>query len=107
MTKGKFHIKGSNKVIITELPVNGRKSSEDLEKMITGESKKKHNVRNYNSYCTDVKIHYEIQVESTEGHDFEKMFDLTSTISTSNMVLYDSQFKLKKYNDPLKLLKNI
>lgn len=108
ITRGKYHIKGSNKVIITELPVGKwtQKFQEDLEKMITGESKKKHNVRNYNSYCTDVKIHYEIQVESTEGHDFEKMFDLTSTISTSNMVLYNADFKLKKYNDPLEIIED-
>ena len=65
LIRGKYHIEGDTKVIITELPV---KSWTDkyknfwkvcllkLEKI----PKKTQCLRNYNSYCSDTKVHFEL-----------------------------------------------
>lgn len=105
-TTGKFMLQGKNMIVVTELPVGlwTQKFKENLEKMISGESKKKHNIRYYNSYSTDTTVCFEITLEDPEKYDIKKMLDLTSTINTTNMVLYDKNFKLKKYNDPREII---
>ena len=98
-------LQGKNMIVVTELPVGlwTQKFKENLEKMISGESKKKHNIRYYNSCSTDTTVCFEITLEDPEKYDIKKM-DLTSTINTTNMVLYDKNFKLKKYNDPREII---
>ena len=64
LTRGKYHIEGDSKAIITELPVKSwtDKYKEFLESMIieTGkEGKKTQCLRNYNSYSSDTKVHFE------------------------------------------------
>jgi len=123
LTRGKYHIEGDSKAIITELPVKSwtDKYKEFLESMImeTGKDAKKNQcLRNYNSYCSDTKVHFELVfprdklislTQSLEQNDdgqnkFEKTFKLTSKINTSNMVLYDRNGYLKKYTSPLEII---
>jgi DNA topoisomerase II len=82
------------------------------------ESKKTQYLRNYNSYCSDTKINFELIFPKDDlynlTHDleqnddgqnkFEKTFKLTSKINTSNMVLYDRNGYLKKYDSPLEIM---
>ena len=123
LTRGKYHIEGDSKAIITELPVKSwtDKYKEFLESMLieTGkDAKKTQCLRSYNSYCSDTKVHFELNfprdklislTQSLEQNDdgqnkFEKTFKLTSKINTSNMVLYDRNGYLKKYTSPLEII---
>ena len=123
LTRGIYHIEGDSKAVITELPVKSwtDKYKESLENMIieTGkDSKKTQFLRNYNSYCSDTKIHFELifpkeklisLTDNLEQNDdgqnkFEKALKLTSKINTSNMVLFDSNGFLKRYNSPLEII---
>lgn len=125
LSRGKYHIEGDTKAIVTELPVRSwtDKYKETLETMLieTGkDSKKTQCLRNYNSYCSDTKVHFELifprdklisLTESLEQNDdgqnkFEKTFKLTSKINTSNMVLYDRNGYLKKYSSPLEIIED-
>tara|TARA_B100000795_G_scaffold269805_1_gene260475 strand:+ start:2944 stop:6378 length:3435 start_codon:yes stop_codon:yes gene_type:complete len=123
LTRGIYHIEGDSKAVITELPIKSwtDKYKESLENMIieTGkDSKKTQLLRNYSSYCSDTKIHFELifprdkligLTHSLEQNDdgqnkFEKALKLTSKINISNMVLYDRNGYLKKYKSPLEII---
>ena len=82
------------------------------------DSKKTQYLRNYSSYCSDTKVHFELVFhkddlynltcnleQNDDGQNkFEKTFKLTSKLNTSNMVLYDRNGYLKKYNSPLEII---
>ena len=121
ITKGNYVINGS-KLIITELPIGmwTDKYKCDLEALIidakTTTDKSKQIIRSYNTYCTDVKVHFEIVCDAAilaklDVYDeklgmtkLEKTFKLCSTISCRNMVLYDANSKIKKYNSVLEII---
>ena len=117
LTKGVYTIEG-NKLIVTELPIGKwtQKFQDELEDMMN--NPKNTLVRYYNSYCTDTKVHYVIVCDENELFDLdiydqqygmttmEYHFKLYSKISTSNMYLYDSNIKLKKYNNELEILED-
>jgi len=121
LSKGKYTING-NKLIVTELPVGmwTQKFKEILEELLVKQQNNKSILlmRMYNSYCTDVKIHFEISCDEEMLFDMqffdeklgmtklEHHFKLCSKISTSNMVLYTKDFKLKKYKDELEILRD-
>ena len=81
-------------ITITELPVMTwtDKYKEFLETML--ESKK---IKGFKNYSTPDKVHFVI----TEGEIklCKTNLKLTSTISTSNMVLFEDDHKLKKFNN--------
>ena len=123
LSRGKYRVEGDSKVVITELPIRSwtDKYKEFLEGMVIEsgkESKKTQYLRNYNSYCSDTKINFELIFPKDDlynlTHDleqnddgqnkFEKTFKLTSKINTSNMVLYDRNGYLKKYDSPLEIM---
>ena len=119
ITKGTYAVTDS-KIIITELPVGmwTDKYKEFLETLVidSKKSNKKQFLRYYNSYCTDTKVHFELftsneMIEKLDEMDWklgytklEKQLKLVSTINLSNMVLYDSNNQIKKYNNPLEIL---
>ena len=92
----------------------------DLESLIidtkTTTAKSKQIIRSYNTYCTDVKVHFEIICDAAtlvklDVYDeklgmtkLEKTFKLCSTISGRNMVLYDANSKIKKYDSVLEII---
>jgi DNA topoisomerase II len=123
LSRGKYRVEGDSKVIISELPVKmwTDKYKEFLESMVieTGkETKKPQYLRNYNSYCSDTSVNFELVFhkdnlynltydleQNDDGQNkFEKTFKLTSKINTSNMVLYDRNGYLKKYTSPLEII---
>ena len=123
LSRGKYYIEGDSKAFITELPINTwtDKYKEFLESVVieTGkETKKVQYLRNYNSYCSDTTIKFDLifprdkligLTNSLEQNDdgqnkFEKTFKLTTKINTSNMVLYDRNGFLKKYKTPLEII---
>ena len=114
ISKGIYSL-NENKLTITELPVGmwTDKYKEFLES-ITIDSKNKTSkqfIRYYNSYCTDEKVHFEIYLDLNKEKMFntidklEKTFKLISTISMSNMVLYNADNEIKKYDSVLDIIK--
>ena len=104
-----------NKLEITELPIGmwTDKYKEFLES-ITIDSKNKSNkqlIRYYNSYCTDEKVHFVIYIDISKQKiintkdKLEKTFKLTSSISLSNMVLYNADGLIQKYTSVIDIIK--
>src|SRR5207237_5132878 len=59
--------------------------------------------------CPDKKVDLEIELNSEKVKDaeeegFEKIFQLTSPLVTSNMICFDSNNQLAKYNSPEDIL---
>lgn len=107
-SRGLYTISG-DKLDIRELPVGVWTDiyKEHLEKL----SADKKNIRYYNSYCTDVDVHFEIFLgeELISTYDksrekFEKTMKLNSTISCRNLVAFNSENKLVKYDNVLEML---
>ena len=120
ISRGKYNVVNDTTVEITELPIRvwTDKYKEFLESIIIDNSKekkgkKKEYIRNYTSQCTDSSVHFRITMhpddlddltyykdQNDEGQNpFEKVFKLTNKISTTNMVMYDANGFLKKYDD--------
>jgi len=115
MFKGCYKLIGTDKIEITELPVGTwtEKYKIFLESLICDSSKKDNNkkciIRSYIDMCTDVEVHFTINLTSgtvnrllpklTEYgcNALEKAFRLYTTRKTSNMHLFDENQRLKKY----------
>jgi DNA topoisomerase-2 len=113
ISKGIYTIK-DNKLIITELPIGvwSDKYKEFLETLcLDGKNKsKKQIIRYYNSYCTDTQINFELFMDKDtlvklNSDTIYKLFKLTSSINTSNMVLYNSNNTITKYDNVLDILR--
>ncbi|XP_048132347.1 DNA topoisomerase 2-like isoform X4 [Rhodamnia argentea] len=98
---------------ITELPI--RRWTQDyrefLESLSTGEKDKTKDpfVKEFRQYSDDVTVHFEVMLSEenmmiAKQEGLLKKFKLTSTISTSNMHLFDSNGVIKKYDSPEQIL---
>lgn len=98
---------------ITELPV--RKWTQDYKEMIEqmtsgSESPKVVSViKDYEENHTDTTVHFRLHMKEegmkkAEAEGFDKFFKLTTTISTSNMVCFDMDGKIRKYASPEEIL---
>lgn len=112
-SKGVYEVK-ENKIIITELPIGMWTDTYKifLESLVidTKNKSKKQIIRYYNSYSTDTDIHFEIIMNEDIIWDLnkynekigmthlEKTFKLVSQINLSNIVAFDSNKKIMKYN---------
>ncbi|XP_078428797.1 topoisomerase II isoform X3 [Wolffia australiana] len=93
---------------ITELPV--RRWTQDykefLESLLTGTEKiKEPFIKDYRQYSDDRTVNFEVylsdeNMKAAKEEGLLKKFKLTSTISTSNMHLFDANGIIKKYDDP-------
>ena len=112
ISKGIYIIK-KDKITITELPIGvwSQNYKDFLENLIN-----KNEIRYYNSYCTDTNINFEIVMEEQKikklnvidkdgTNKFEKKFKLISSINVSNLVAFDKNNKIKKYNTINEILK--
>lgn len=106
---GKYSVTG-DKLIITELPVGiwTDNYKEHIEKL----SNDKKNIRYYNSNSTDVDISFEICMGDTlmsmfnkNKDKFEKTLKLASLISCKNLVAFNHENMLTKYDSILDILK--
>ncbi|KAJ9119885.1 hypothetical protein QFC24_005599 [Naganishia onofrii] len=103
----------STTVEITELPI--KKWTQDykemLEEWIAGTEKVPATVKDYREYHTDSTVHFvitmsEAEVKKAEEEGLEKRFRLVNQISTSNMVCFDLNGKIKKYTSPEEILED-
>ena len=111
--RGKYEVVGPDKIRVTELPVGfwTNDFKEYLESLI--ESKmdtktgKKINpiIKDYDDMSKDTSIDFTITLQKGKLEELNavqdgiyKQFKLISTVSTSNMHLFDAEDKLKKYN---------
>ena len=108
-TRSVYTISG-DKLDIKELPISVWTDNykTHLEKL----SVDKKNIRYYNSYCTDVEVHFEIflgedllSLYDKSREKFETTMKLNSTISCRNLVAFNRNNKLVKYDTVLDILK--
>ncbi|RKO97640.1 hypothetical protein CXG81DRAFT_11420, partial [Caulochytrium protostelioides] len=110
---------------ITELPIRCWTQSykEQLETWLTGDSPSSSNkdpkdkdkdkkpilIKDYREYHTESSVHFILtltkeQMEEAEAEGLEKRFKLTSTLNTSNMVLFDKDGRIRKYSSVEEIL---
>ena len=98
ITKGIYEkkmVKSVQKVIVTELPVNVwiDKFKDSVEDLL--ENKK---IKSYKNNSSDIIINFEIDEHKDSEFDCnEDTLGLTSSLSTSNMVLFNKDGEIKKY----------
>ena len=108
IVKGVYIKINPKKIRVTELPIGYWTDDfkQHLENLMEGDKKKEKIVKDYNDMSTDKKIDIEITFyndvdESIEGDNkfnkLEKVLKLYTSQSITNMHLFDSEEKLKKY----------
>ena len=65
--------------------------------------------QDYKEYHTDTTVHFVItlspeQMSKALDEGLDKRFKINSTLATSNMVCFDRQGRIKKYNSPEQIL---
>lgn len=96
VTKGVLFVAGKN-VHITELPVGTWTSNykEMLDKMVSDAK-----IDSYEEACTDDIVDFRVVLkEPTEESKVVSILKLSSVIRTSNLHLFDSYGRIKKYSD--------
>lgn len=100
-------------VEITELPIRVWTQSykEQLEGWVTGTEKSPALVKDYKEYHTDTTVHFIITLTDKgkagiKKDGLEKTFKMASKLSTSNMVMFDPQGKIKKYQSPEQVIED-
>lgn len=68
-----------------------------------------HVTQDYKDHCDNVHVHFivsmsEKEVEKAEAQGLNEYFKLTTKISTSNMICFDFEGKIKKYTSPEEIL---
>lgn len=117
--EGKFEVTGiiqaagDAKATITELPVKRwtQDYREFLEENLAKGDKKKDGkalLADYAEYHTEKNVHFELMLasEGTRLADLEKSFKLRSSLSANNMVLFDAEGKIKKYETALDIIRD-
>jgi len=94
LTKGVLSRKG-DVVTVTEIPVG---MSIDAFKEHVDDLLEQKKIKSVKNYSNDVKIHFEIKENKEEESELTlESLKLTSTLLTSNMVLFDEHGKIRKY----------
>ncbi|KAJ3122937.1 DNA topoisomerase 2, partial [Physocladia obscura] len=121
MEKGGYKVSGTilktseTTVEITELPIKmwTQTYKEQLESWMIGDEAKKVTpwVKDYKEYHTDTDVHFivtltEEVMKQAEAEGLEKRFKMTNQISTSNIVCFDLEGRICKYENVEALLKN-
>jgi DNA topoisomerase II len=98
---------------IVELPVQTWTTSykEFLEEKVAGSEKVPSTIKDYKEYHTDTTVHFIIELnqkgeEEIKAKGPETFFKLTTTKTTSNMVLFDADGKIKKYSSAMEILED-
>lgn len=93
-------------VEITELPLKTWTQSykEDLESWLIGSDKSPAWIKDYKEYHTDSKVKFvvtltEENMREAELVGLEKKFKLVSSLSTSNIVCFDSEGRIQRYSN--------
>jgi len=101
-TSGILHVDTGNlRVKITELPIGSWSSPYKV--YLEGLVEKKL-ILSYTEGCTDVDVVFEVFLkDSISTVEIIKLLKINSTIRTSNMHLFTSENKIKKYNNTLEI----
>ncbi|KAF2099707.1 type II DNA topoisomerase [Rhizodiscina lignyota] len=101
---------GDNEVEITELPVRmwTQDFKDKLEEILKAE-KVPSFIKDYVEYNTPTKVHFIIKLEDKHmkiavEKGLEETFKLTKSMATSNLVAFDAQGRLHKYETPLDMM---
>jgi len=113
---GKIQKTSDNTIEITELPV--RKWTQDyrelLEEMCKKSQEKKASgvvsLEDYKEYHTESTVHFSLtlspeSMKLAEQMGLERTFKLHSSIATSNMMMFNSEQKIVKYDTPVAIMK--
>jgi len=112
-TVGVVQRHGSTRIEVTELPV--RKWTQDYKEWIMDQLQaddgKRATISEFREYHTENTVHFSLsmlpdKVAQAEGRGLEKFLHLKSTITTTNMHLFDASGKLKKYESPEEILRD-
>ena len=105
LIKGTYEKIGSDKIRITELPVGTwtMPYTTFLESLMDGGVDKEGKkippvIKDFVSMSTEVSVDFTITMKTTTDIDIEKMFKLTTTVSNTNMHLFNSDRRLTKYS---------
>ena len=114
VVNGEISSLSNNKFEITELPVKTwtNKYKEQLEAMLQGSEKTPATILDYKDYNTDKTVKFIVQMSPEKISEVERssggmhtFFKLQTTISTSNMYLFDHMGCIKKYENVVDILK--
>jgi DNA topoisomerase II len=101
---------GDNEVEITELPVRlwTQDFKDKLEEIIKAE-KAPSFIKDYTEYNTPTKVHFIIKMEDKHmktalEKGLEETFKLTKSMATSNLVAFDGQGRIHKYETVLDIM---
>ncbi|KAK9768521.1 DNA topoisomerase 2 [Basidiobolus ranarum] len=96
---------------ITELPIRSWTQSykDYLESLLAERDKGEPFIKDYKEYHTHSSVHFTIELSEekmreAEAVGLEKKFKITNYISTSNMVCFDKDLKIKKYQSPEEII---
>ena len=91
---------------ITEIPI-GRKniSISKYKKKVLEDLKEEGDIKSFNDNSTDDLIHYTIKADSDFKPTMQNL-DLIDTIQTNNMVLFNMEGKIVKYNNVREILED-
>ncbi|GLB36598.1 putative control of topological states of DNA by transient breakage and subsequent rejoining of DNA strands [Lyophyllum shimeji] len=98
-------------VEITELPIHTwtEKYKEFLDSLIAGEKGNDGPVKDYKEYHDNTNVHFIVtmsakDLEKAEQQGLVEFFKLTNKISTSNMICFDFEGKIHRYETPEEIL---
>ncbi|RDB28584.1 DNA topoisomerase 2 [Hypsizygus marmoreus] len=98
-------------VEITELPIHvwTEKFKADLEAMIVGETGKDGVIKDYKEHHDNTNVHFIVtmgakELERAEEQGLLEFFKLTGKLNTSNMICFDFEGKIRKYDSPEEIL---
>lgn len=107
ITRGTYRKVNDNEIIITELPIGTWTENyhTHLDKLIENKTIKDYIKRSNNKDINIVVIFNRGDLLKLENSgDFYKMMNLESTVSYNNMMAFDKDGKLKKYNTPEEII---
>ncbi|KIM47986.1 hypothetical protein M413DRAFT_22556 [Hebeloma cylindrosporum] len=102
-------------VEITELPIHKwtQNYKTELEQMIAGDKEKEKEgvIKDYKEHHDNLNVHFIVtmsakDLEKAEAQGLLEFFKLTSKINTSNMICFDFEGKIKKYDSPEEILED-
>jgi len=104
---------GSSKATISELPVKKwtqdyREFLEDSLPKAAKKAEKEKLLEDYTEHHTEKNVHFELVLaqEFKNTNQLEKALKLRTTISLNNMMLFDADGKITKYDSPLEIIQD-
>ncbi|ESK98132.1 dna topoisomerase ii [Moniliophthora roreri MCA 2997] len=117
VSKNKYDVTGiatkidDSTIEITELPIHKwtQNFKAELEAMMVGEKSAEGSIKNYQEHHANQDVHFIIQMdpkelEKAEAKGLIEYFKLTTKVTTTNMICFDFDGKIKRYDSPEAIL---